>query len=238
MPHPRVLRAVRATLAVLAASAAGAMAACSLVVSTDGLSGASVADAARPPVGDDSAVAAPGDAAAADAATVTDGGAVVDVVADASPDEARTLPPGAVTWSGNGHAYLVVIDTNGVSWTEARSRAEQAGGHLATIGSAAENDFVLALAVAQPMSFQNAGVGPWLGAWQPKPTPEIEPGGGWAWIDGTPWGYTAWQVDQPDNTAGAERYLDLYRPVSSVAWNDDLLNGNGAPIVSYVVEID
>ncbi len=50
--------------------------------------------------------------------------------------------------------------------------------------------------------------------------------------------FTAWQVDQPDNTSGAERYLNLYRPGAAVGWNDDLLNGNAAPIISYVIELD
>src|SRR5688572_27850883 len=43
---------------------------------------------------------------------------------------------------GNGHGYEAVLAPQGISWTQARDAADALGGYLATITSAAENEFV------------------------------------------------------------------------------------------------
>ena len=75
------------------------------------------------------------------------------------------LAQGAVQWrvedGGNGHWYEFIRVPSGVCWNAARTSAEAAGGHLATINSSAENQVVVALAAAN-----NPGVpesGPFLG---------------------------------------------------------------------------
>jgi hypothetical protein len=100
---------------------------------------------------------------------------------------ARAFPPQAQIWPVNGHGYAIYVASAGVSWTEARARAEQAGGHLVSIASSGENAFVLGLVNARPDAFVNL-IGPWLGGYQPAPTAADEPNNGWQWVDGTPWG--------------------------------------------------
>jgi hypothetical protein len=214
-------RGLTAILAVaLGALAAGA---CSLAVSTDGLSDGALDGGGAPLDGalDDGA---PGTTDARDDGAATDG-------------DARAFPPEAQIWPVNGHGYAIYIVSNGLSWTEARARAEQAGGHLVTIASADENDFVLGLVNDRPDAFVKL-IGPWLGGYQPSPTATEEPIGGWQWVDGTPWGYTAWASSQPDDTGGVEGYLDIYRPSGSLGWNDDAPRGTGGSVISYVVELE
>jgi Lectin C-type domain len=220
-------RPVRA--AVAAAVGAGVLAAastaCFLAVSTDGLAGDPLVtmpgeDAAREDVAD----------AAGSSDARTDG-----VSADAA--DGRAPPPGAQTWSGNGHTYAVVVVPGGISWTQARTDAASLGGHLVTIGSAAENAFVMALVASRASAFNADSVGPWLGGSQGG-TPATEPDGGWQWIDGTPWTFAAWQENQPDNSGGGENYLNVYRPSTALGWNDEAEDGTVGRVVSYVVELE
>src|SRR5215212_9187670 len=78
----------------------------------------------------------------------------------------------------NGHWYQVVV-SGPFTWYAARSYAESlvyAGnrGHLATITSAAENEFILA---------NISEIELWIGAYQERGAPDYwEPGGGWRWV--------------------------------------------------------
>ncbi len=223
-------RGVAAILVII--PGALAFGACSLTVSTDGLrSGGADAAILR---SDGALDDARGTAADAGADADSDGDGTGDADADA-----RSFPPGATIWPVNGHGYAIYVVPNGLPWTEARTRAEQAGGHLATIGTFDENDFVLGLVDARPDSFAQR-IGPWLGGYQPSPVAADEPAGGWAWVDGTPFTYSGWTPAQPDNTAGVENFMDVYRPNpgSALGWNDDSVTGTGGPIISYLVEFE
>jgi hypothetical protein len=110
------------------------------------------------------------------------------------------LPP--VQDPVTGHWYQVALAVTAVTWDVARVAAESQTlngypGHLATITSAAENDFVLQTVFPHsPWLYFPL----WLGAYQEKGTSDyLEPGGGWRWVTGEPWGYTAWLSGQPDN---------------------------------------
>lgn len=74
----------------------------------------------------------------------------------------------------NGHYYKVFKET--VSWHEAKLMCENLGGHLATVTSDQENNFIYGLV-------QDAGVQSWLGGTDE----EIE--GEWKWITGEDWTY-------------------------------------------------
>src|SRR4030095_15465229 len=81
---------------------------------------------------------------------------------------------------GNGHYYEVISAPAGINWWEARLQAVARGGTLATIGSAAENGFVHALAAARTNLWLVEGtnsLGPWLGGWPPGGL--TAPRGGW-----------------------------------------------------------
>jgi hypothetical protein len=111
---------------------------------------------------------------------------------------------GAVQWSGNGHWYDAVVVPNGVSWADAKTLAENQGGYLATITSAAENDFVFSL-ISSNTDIWAQGTngffyGPFLGGYQFDD--QAEPSGHWQWVTGEPWEYTNWTAGQPDNEWG------------------------------------
>lgn len=91
----------------------------------------------------------------------------------------------------NGHFYKVFKET--VSWHEAKLICENLGGHLATVTSNQENNFIYGLV-------QNAGVQSWLGGTDE----EIE--GEWKWITGEDWTYYPDEYGF-DNRNGNQDYL-------------------------------
>jgi len=102
-----------------------------------------------------------------------------------------------------GHVYLV-IHAQDTTWKSAALAAERCGGHLATIGSKEENDFVVSLFSkderffdtgfdGQQHSYKN---GPWIGLVQDENG--REPKGGWRWVTGEALGYTKWLESHPN----------------------------------------
>ena len=110
----------------------------------------------------------------------------------------------------NGHSYY--RSTTSATWTAARTACTNMGGHLVTITSAAENNFVF-----------NTWPSGWIGF-----TDEVVEGQ-WRWVTGESVTYTNWNGGEPNN-AGNEDYAQF---VSGGRWND-------LPNVSlpYVLEFD
>jgi len=133
-------------------------------------------------------------------------------------------------YSGNGHYYNAVSVPDGITWTDAKKAAESStylgmSGHLATITSQGENDFV----------YNNLGITPsdyWLGAFQPDGSQE--PDGGWKWVTGELWDYTNWESGEP-NDAGSEDALQFDGFTSTDKWND---YSHEATVSGYVVEYE
>jgi hypothetical protein len=107
--------------------------------------------------------------------------------------------------SFGGHKYKVYDQD--VSWHEAKKHCEKLGGHLATVASKEEHEFIMDLADGQYV---------YLGA-----TDEKEEGK-WVWVDGTKWEFTAWLGGQPNNSFGSEHYLSTYEG----GWNDAAVAGD------------
>jgi len=159
---------------------------------------------------------------------------------------ASSPPP--VEWKtqdgGNGHKYEVVLVDGGISWEQARDAAIARGGHLATISSAAENDFVFNLAKDAsywaPYAPYNVTGGPWLGGY--RAAGQSDPASGWTWVTGEPWTYQGWAPGAPNNLG--ENYLQFFTGgslIPSSGWNDAFLDTAvvaGVSNVSYVVEYD
>ncbi len=135
-----------------------------------------------------------------------------------------------------GHYYEAVSQT-GLSWTQARDAAAARtylgkSGHLVTITSAAEQNFVVA-------TFPTAIAGYyWMGAYQDHTAPDYsEPAGGWRWVTGEPWQYTAWNAGEPNNggssIAGGEDYGQFW---TNGLWNDHAVVSTAT--LGYVVEYD
>jgi hypothetical protein len=124
---------------------------------------------------------------------------------------------------GNRHFYQVRCALT--DWNTANSSARTTGRHLATITSEEENDFVFEL-VNDEILWTNGGTqGPWLGGFQPNGSQE--PAGGWTWVTGEPFSFTAWFDGEPGNT-GEENHLHFFDStgggVLSAHWND--IGGN------------
>ena len=124
--------------------------------------------------------------------------------------------------SANGNYYeaLSVVNT----WTVAHDLAASSlylgiQGHLATITSREENDFIL------EMVLPKAYYGYWIGGMQ---IGGPEPLAGWRWITDEPWNFSNWDTNEPNDARGSENFLQIYSkwegPVSGRrlpgTWND------------------
>jgi hypothetical protein len=111
----------------------------------------------------------------------------------------------------NGHSYY--RSTGNAFWLNAKANCEAMGGHLVTVTTAAENNFIF-----------NIWPSGWIGL-----TDEVNEGT-WRWVTGETYSYTSWNPGEPNN-AGNEDYVQF---VGSGKWND-LPNGVSLP---YVLEFE
>lgn len=145
----------------------------------------------------------------------------------------------------NGHKYQLVA--NSLSWVDAKAAAEANGGHLATIGTEAENNaissFLLSTGYDYPTASDGGGAAyVWLGA------SDSATEGDWQWIDSTDltaysnWGSGAWG-SEPDNFNGSQDAMAMGLTAwpypegglgSAGQWND--INENNS--LYYLVEWD
>jgi hypothetical protein len=126
----------------------------------------------------------------------------------------------------NGHYYQFVPDL--LKWSDAEAAAETSltltscgefQGHLATITSLDENDFVFSLLPTSGLA--------WLGGFRPVGTPEPDdPSGGWRWlVTGEDWEYADW--------SGGARTTDQCLGVDGDNWNDESCTS----LHAYVMEL-
>ena len=100
-----------------------------------------------------------------------------------------------------GNCYEFV--TASLSWQDAKTDAETRAhngqqGHLVTLTTQAENDFVH----ANVTRIGNT----WMGASQP--TPSDPAADGWVWVTGETWSYSNWNTpDEPNDAFGGEDAL-------------------------------
>ena len=150
----------------------------------------------------------------------------------------------AVEWrvadGGNGHWYVLTDDGADHTWFDARDRAIDANGYLATLVSEQEDLFVRNALMPQ---VQHGPLGPWLGGFQDRQSSTyFEPDGGWAWVTGEPWTWDLWSRAgdrEPNNgQCGPEDYLHLAVDVTEGRWNDlgahgCFGRGNRGAIIEY-----
>lgn len=111
----------------------------------------------------------------------------------------------------NGHSYY--RSTGTAFWLTAKANCEAMGGHLVTVTSAAENNFIFSL---------------WPSGWIGL-TDEVTEGI-WKWVTNETYSYTSWNGGEPNN-AGNEDYVQF---VGGGKWND-LPNNQALP---YVIEFE
>ena len=110
-----------------------------------------------------------------------------------------------------GHGRYQFIEGN-FSWSEAKADAEARGGHLGTITSAQEHEFLQ----ANFSGYADGSLRPWLGG------TDAAQEGVWKWVTGEQWNYTRW-IGPPDNSyGGTQHYLwsGIGQQPASQLWDD------------------
>jgi hypothetical protein len=135
-----------------------------------------------------------------------------------------------VQWEKNGHWYQAIDGS--FTWiqafVDAKSRSHDGlPGHLATLTSPDENDFVWE-------TFQVNQY--WLGGFQFRQAKRVHKG--WFWINGEPWVFANWGYREPNDWGGTigiedgeENFLQLWNG----QWNDE--NGRGI-MPGYIIEYE
>lgn len=126
------------------------------------------------------------------------------------------------TYVYNGHSYKIY--DIGMTWDEAKSYCENLGGHLVTITTQDEQDFLSNLIINS--SKKNL----WLGA-------ELI-NGEFKWITQEPFVYTNWNGGEPNNVFNSQNTIMMYTysgtnnngyRISPGKWNDESKNGRNWP---------
>ena len=112
----------------------------------------------------------------------------------------------------NGHIYELY--NYSISYGEAENYCRWNGGHLVSITSAEEQAKVFSL-----LSNTDCNSFCWMGATCINRGENWTNGNdNWKWEDGSVFGYTNWETDQPDYCGGIETCLMMYK--SNGLWND------------------
>ncbi len=117
-----------------------------------------------------------------------------------------------LTYGGRRYA----VTPPALSWEDAETYAQSIGGHLVTINSPLENEWIR-------RQFSSYG-SVWIGYTDKAAE------GTWVWADGSPTKYTHWNSGEPNNSGGNENYGVM---LTSGFWNDV----NAATTAYGVVEI-
>jgi serine/threonine protein kinase len=127
------------------------------------------------------------------------------------PQNSEPTPTEVLTFGGHRYQF----SPEKLTWEEAKAKAAAAGGHLATITSAEENQWVWDTLVSRlPVNLSL-----WLGGTKDNPTQT------WAWITGESFTFTAWGEREPNMNPDE---IALCFSHMSKGWGDIRSNGIGA----------
>lgn len=126
-----------------------------------------------------------------------------------APLRVSSAPGVIATAVFGGHTYHLLSSD---SWTNSESAAQALGGHLATISSEAENQFVFDTFTEN----RTVNRGLWIGFTDQATE------GTWVWISGEPVVFTKWGAGEPNNNATGEDHAHIFYPGDgrSPGWND------------------
>jgi hypothetical protein len=132
-----------------------------------------------------------------DSGTITPDAPAVENPIDANEASSITsclLHSGGATFTPSGaesaHCYWPHTEKSG--WQAAADRCTMEGGHLATVRSAAESQFVIGLIPDLGTDYI------WLGGTDYKDSYDTSGGGPYVWITGESFNYTPWAMNNPD----------------------------------------
>ena len=144
----------------------------------------------------------------------------------ASPAPVASAPPASpdTVLTFAGHRYQLITDK--LKWDAAKTKAESMGGHLASITSKEENDWVWGTIMSKlkKTAADPAGDRCFIGAIQRK-----APDGPWEWITGEPFSLQSWMGRFPDDKNNSAKVATL----QSKAWDDVSQNYEA---LSFLVE--
>lgn len=141
------------------------------------------------------------------------------------------IPAAATSISFQGSTYELVTVKKSISWDKANEAAIKAKGHLATITSIAENNFI------KQNFFTDNNNAYWLGAFQTGDENLQSPKDNWQWVTGEEWKYTDWTPGEPNN---AGRSNEIHLSADSrfgYKWNDED-SAAKQMITGYLIEKD
>jgi hypothetical protein len=119
----------------------------------------------------------------------------------------------------NGHAYALYKINHGVTFQDIVSFCENLGGHLATITSREENDFLYSYVVY--FGYKNAYFG----------LTDRETEGDWEWVNGETSAYRNWAYGEPNQAYPNEDYAMFFSAYPNGTWNDHELVEKGTAFI-------
>ena len=128
-----------------------------------------------------------------------------------------SVPEGSVYF--NGHMYKIYWEA--MDWSDAKEFCEQKNGHLATITSEEEQEFLRELSGSDTKL--------WIGGYRPDDAFD------WHWVTGEEWDYTAWGDGEPNNdddVIANENRVAMWKQ----NWND--LNEKSRQQTGFICEWD
>lgn len=151
------------------------------------------------------------------AATTTYTSGNYEYVLNKNENNNLDIPDDAICY--NGHYYMLYQDS--LAWDEANLYCQQMGGHLLTITSQEEQDFINSC-LSTSTKLKNLY---WIGL--------EEVGKGWSWVTQEDYGYENWAIGEPNNDfSGTEGVVQIYGKDHSSfrvgQWNDSRYNGGTA----------
>lgn len=139
----------------------------------------------------------------------------------------RTSPQSPVFTAPDGTKHRYQIYKGVHTWVEAKAFCEALGGHLATLTTAEENEFVYRF--MRDCGYLTAYFG----------LSDEARKGDWIWVTGEPFDYTNWHRGEPSRS-GRERYGMYFYKHTDGTWNDSHFYEDAEvdPGCSYICEWD
>lgn len=137
-------------------------------------------------------------------------------------------------WEENDHLYALFTVDATINWLDAQELARKAKGHLVTVTSAEENQFILNNVLSQSSAQGNIPLG----------FTDVIMEGNWHWVTGEIGLmdqsnlFSFWQTGQPDNSSGVQHIAMYWNPSSSSTrkWDDN--RATNLLFDSVLVELD
>ncbi len=121
------------------------------------------------------------------------------------------------------HSYQIIENSNISSFEEAEEYCQTIGGHLATIQSQEENDYIYSMMISE--GYKSAYFG--------FTDRDIE--GTWVWVNDEPVNYTNWAPSEPNSENSEENYAMFYYKFTDGTWNDGRW---GSDTTAFICEWD